>query len=416
MRPIYRWLLLALAALIVLPLAAVLCVMLWVDPNRFRAPIENAARERLGLPLQLQGDLAWQWWPLLSMSASGGRINDPVGGNPLLLWQKLEFGARWPALMRQRLEVDALRIDGLQLRLQRDAQGRGNWQSLAEQVGARLDARGAAAAPGTGPDSGQASFTLASLQLRDASIHLDDAGTGRQWRADGLQFQAALGYAPGSGTLQLDAPRLRATLAAGDAAGRSWELDFESPQLRLDTRTPSLDAANWRLQLAGLQLDGTQLEPLRFEPLSGAGQLKFSTASIRELLQRLGVQPPPTRDSDALGKLDGELGWTLKAGRLDLQPLQLKGDDTTFTGLAMWPLDDTGPALLELHGDHADFDRYRRPEDQPGEPFELPVEKLRAIDLEGEVSFETATLFGVTLRGAKFHLYSDRGVAAASRR
>ena len=122
MRRRYRWLLMAVAAIMTLLVLAILSVVLWVDPNRFRAPIERAAREKLGVPLRLTGELHWRLWPLLSIEAGAGSMP------PLLRWTRVRFSAQWRALWQQQLQIDGVTIDGLEVTLQRDRTGHANWQ------------------------------------------------------------------------------------------------------------------------------------------------------------------------------------------------------------------------------------------------------------------------------------------------
>jgi len=410
MKRVHRWLLAGGVVLLALPLLAVLAVILFIDPNRFRGPLESAAHERFGVTLQLRGDLRWQWWPLLTVASDAGQIVDPGGGAPLIDWSRLELGARWSGLRQRQFVVDSIRVSGLGLRLYRAADGRGNWQELVEGVTQRdPTTRDVGAAAATG------SIGLRSLIVRSARIDFDDAVNNRRWRASGVDVEAAVTFDRSARSLQLRDLAVDALLGGDELPTAGITVRLAVPQLQYDNLAGSVTAPNWRLLVGALRIDGEQSEPLRLSPLRGAGQLQLRTNSTRALLAALGIAAPPTRDDDVLGALSAELGWRLTAERLDLQPLRVKADDTQFEGLAMWPLDDSAPALLELRADQIDFDRYRRPEDQPGEPFELPVEKLRAVNLEGQVSFDTAQLFGVTLRGARFRLYSDRGLAAVTR-
>jgi AsmA protein len=410
MKRVHRWWLAGGIVLVVLPLLAVLAVMLLIDPNRFRGPLESAARERFGLTLQLRGDLRWQWWPLLTVASDAGQIVDPGSGAPLIDWSRLELGARWSGLRQNQFVIDSIRVTAPGLRLHRAADGRGNWQVLVEGLAQRTPTiRDAGAAAATG------SIELRSLIVRSARIDFDDAVNDRRWRATGLNIETAVTFDRSARSLQLRDLTVDAQLGGAELPQAGIAVELAAPQLRYDNLAGSVTAPTWRLQVGTLRIDGKQSEPLQLSPLRGAGQLTLRTESTRALLATLDIEAPPTRDDDLLGALSAELNWQLTAERLDLQPLRIKADDTQFEGLAMWPLDDPAPALLELRGDQIDFDRYLRPEDQPGEPFELPVETLRALDLEGQVSFDTAQLFGVTMRGARFLLHSDRGLAAVTR-
>ena len=82
-------------------------------------------------------------------------------------------------------------------------------------------------------------------------------------------------------------------------------------------------------------------------------------------------------------------------------------DGNEFTGTASAP--SAGPApgqplRFALAGERLDLDRYLRPQDQPGEPFELPVAWLRTLHVEGDLRLKEARLAGATARGVRLRV------------
>jgi hypothetical protein len=69
------------------------------------------------------------------------------------------------------------------------------------------------------------------------------------------------------------------------------------------------------------------------------------------------------------------------------------------------PVDTEGDKIMTvtLHADALNGDRYLRPSDQPGDPFELPITQLRSLRLRGTISIDTLTLKGATARDNKIH-------------
>jgi len=397
-----------LAALLLLPVLAVLTVMLLIDPNRFRGQIESAARERLGIALQLQGDLRWQWWPLLSIDIGNGRIADPAGGTPLVTWQQLSLGAAWAPLLHRQFVADRVEVQGLALNLSRDANGRGNWQALLDEIARRN------ASPPAQPAAAPSPLQVNSLRLREAQLQFADAANGATWRLQNLDLDTGFRYEGASSAASVDGVQLSATVIGGSFPPSGVPVNFETGSIAYAGQTGTLQMPAWTLDLGNARISGEQSGALGLSPLSGAGTLKVESPSVRELLVTLGITAPPTRDRNVLGKLTLETAWSLAAMKLNLSMLKIVADDTTLTGAAMWPLDQSTSAMLELVGDTVDFDRYLRPDDDPGEPFSLPIEALRAVDLNGSVAFATVNMRGLIVRGARFRLYSDDGEVEAS--
>jgi len=71
---------------------------------------------------------------------------------------------------------------------------------------------------------------------------------------------------------------------------------------------------------------------------------------------------------------------------------------------------------VDLQGDAVDLDRYRRPDSDPGEPFRLPVQALRALPLNGSVRLRRLSAGGVVARDAVIGLHSDSDSGNAVRR
>ena len=116
-------------ALVLLAVLAVLALVWLVDPNVYRSRIAARRPNALGRPVTLGGDLRWNiGWDIGIESTDGSIGNAPgFGETPFARWRSLRLGLDTRALMRQRCVIDQLELDGLELNLQRNAAGEGNW-------------------------------------------------------------------------------------------------------------------------------------------------------------------------------------------------------------------------------------------------------------------------------------------------
>lgn len=111
-------------------------------------------------------------------------------GAPLLAWERIQVKVRELRPLTRAVDLDSLRVDGLQLHASRDASGRLNLLALGTATGAPEPARAASAAavPQTLPWKVQ----VASIGLGDARIFWDDAAVhpAASLQLDGLSVDA----------------------------------------------------------------------------------------------------------------------------------------------------------------------------------------------------------------------------------
>ena len=111
--------------------AALLCVWVFVDPSHYKGRIAAAVKESTGRDLQLTGDIKLSVIPWIALELGPATLGNPpgFGDEPFLSFTRASVRVRLLPLLRQRLEVARVEVDGLDLRLRKNAQGRGNWHS-----------------------------------------------------------------------------------------------------------------------------------------------------------------------------------------------------------------------------------------------------------------------------------------------
>jgi AsmA protein len=378
----YRWLIAALVTIVALPIVAVIAALLWLDPNDLRAGAESSAREQLGLPLTLHGDLHWSWWPLFAIDAGAGVITD-ADGAPLLNWKRLQLGARWREMLNHEYLIDSISVDGLVVQLHRDVDGRGNWRSLFNRQG------------------GSSSVHIRQLMVTDGALTFSDQQSGRSWSATNLKAAMKLGVDVTRSTLLLTQSQLTAMVQGSGLAASGALASMDSDRIAYNTASSTLEMTPLQLRIGNLAVAATLAGPLQFAPLAGAGTLELKSDSVRTTLTVFDVSVPPMRDAKVLGAAQASTKWQLGAETAAFNELRLRVDDTSLQGAASWPLATSGEITVDLRGDTLNADRYLRPADQPGEPFELPVKALRALKLRGSLALDTLTTGGVTARDTR---------------
>ncbi|MBP6902318.1 MAG: DUF748 domain-containing protein [Burkholderiaceae bacterium] len=273
---------------------------------RFSQPSEPAD----GAPqLTLRGELA------LEDGALG------AGHAPLLSWQRLQLGLADVQPLARRIQLGMLRLDGLQLDLLRERDGRLQLQRLL--AGAGAEAGPATPAPQPQPAPAAAwQLGLQALQIADAQIAWRDASLPGQpaWQARSLALQAGpLGW-PLAAPVPL---RLSAALwhQGQDIGGvqLQGQADPRSAALELELQGLALAAARpWLAPWLKARLDGRLSARASLQARLGDSAPQLSLDLQQARLDRLSLRPSDGGTPLRLAQL------ALGASRLDLATRQIQ--------------------------------------------------------------------------------------------
>ncbi|MCW5662378.1 MAG: DUF748 domain-containing protein [Piscinibacter sp.] len=231
------------------------------------------------------------------------------GGAALLGWQKLQLGLRDVQPLARRLVFGQLRVDGLQLDLRRDEQGRVNLASLA--------APPAPAAAVSAPASAPA-----------ASAPVGDAG--RPWQVELERFELADARLRWNDALTRPAAALQLESVALQAGELRWPLQGSLPVTLSATLRP---------QAEGAAAAGTLRVEGRVGPREAQAELALEGLALDALAPYVAQALVPT--------LSGRLALQAQAQwNADEPALALKVQQATLDGLAL--TEGSGRAAREL--------------------------------------------------------------------
>src|SRR3984957_953629 len=122
--------------------AVLLGVWLFVSPNAYKGKIAAAVKESTGRELKLPGDIKLSVIPWVALELGPASLGNPPGfsDEPFLSFTHASVRVRLLPLLRQRLEVARVEVEGLDLRLRKNAAGRGNWQGVEPESPTKSDA------------------------------------------------------------------------------------------------------------------------------------------------------------------------------------------------------------------------------------------------------------------------------------
>jgi AsmA protein len=376
MKPIAKYS--ALAAALALAVAAVAAVVLVavVDTEFIKAEAAKAVRERTGRELTFAGDVRLSFFPWLGVDMGGVALSNApgFGDEPMIEAREIAVKVKLLPLLSGRVQVGDVVLDGLAVRLGRDASGRGNLDDiLARSAPGKGAARGggqAAEAPeAASPADALDALVIGSLRVSGATLTWDDRQSGARYAVNGLDLstgslasgqpvdltlRAALAAVPGPDATPLDATLdLGARLAPGPDF---TTLAVQGLKLALEARGETLPGGAARATLAGdlladLNADTLDLHPLtltaadltarvegrvtrlRTAPALDAA-LTLDAFDPRALLAALGLDAPATADPKALTRAALATRVQAAADALALADLRLTVDDTDLTGQA----------------------------------------------------------------------------------
>ena len=374
------------------------------DPNDYKDEIQQLARDKANLELQLKGDIGWSLFPWLGLELTDATLASADSPDkPFANLRLLGLSVRVLPLLRREVQMSDIRVDGLDLTLQRDDKGRGNWEGVGQPAKRDATPTAAPAQPQAQPpvadeaaQPGQPlKLDIDSLTISNSRVDYQDAKSGQQFSAEGIELTTGairegadipvklLAFLGSNqpvlraktelqGLLRFDRTLKRYQLQdlklAGEASGEPLggkTLTFASQgQLLLDQ---SAQVAEW----TGIKLSANQLRALgelKLRDLDKTAQLEGNLSlaqfNLREFLDGIGIVLPAMRDNTTLSRFEMSTRLAGTPTSINLNDLSLKLDDSTFSGnLAL--SDIAKQALrLQLKGDKLDLDRYLPPENK----------------------------------------------------
>lgn len=351
MKRILSTLLAAAGILGLVMVAAVIFVTTFLDPEDLKPRLIDVVREQSGLELELDGPLSWSFYPRLGVSVDSAEARLPgqsMEQAPFAAFDHGEVSLSFAPLLRREIAIDGLTIVGLDLNLERDTQGRGNWETLLERLdGRRQHAESAIAPASAGFNPGGADLdvnvNIASVKLQDGRVRYADAQTGDAYQLSNLEL-AGTNVNPGS-AFPLSGSVVVDYFETPDAESASVTSQLElkaSVNLGLTERRHVLDG----LSLKGSTRFHDEKEPQEFQLT--AEQLGLDLAADQLQMKggqlQAGLLYPWLGDKRLAFEMQFGLEANLEAYSARLQQATLTGPDgLSISGNLLFEALDTAP-------------------------------------------------------------------------
>ncbi len=461
------WLVVVLTALVAI--AAVVLPMV-IDPNDYKAEIATAVEKQTGRTLTIEGDITLSVFPWLGLDIGPTQFSNATGFDEpsMARMEAVQVRVKLLPLLHKQLEVDKIRLSGLQLYLAKDKQGLTNWADLTApaKTGERTDK----AATETAEDAaagGLERLAIGGIEVTGASLHWDDQSTDSHYVVNELSLTTGA-IEPGEAfdlDLQMQLASRKPVINTGlSLRGElliATDLDaitIKGAELLVDAQGDSLPAGQMKAALTtdislGLEAQTLLLPNIVLETLglqitasvTGAdissdaprfnGSLAIAEFEPRKLLQALGEAMPVTTDDSVLRKADANLAWDATLQHFAASALTAHLDETTLNGELKVQSFDAPAISFALLLDQIDIDRYLPPassgenvatngsgeaaassaggkgtgnKSQPSGT--LPLEPLRNLNLNGELRMAQLKAFNLRSRDVLIQIRAKDGV------
>ena len=436
-----KWLLGTVVVLVLIIGVGVAALVYLVDWNDFKDTIQNQVKKQTGRDLQITGDLSPSVFPWAGISI--GEISlanaDGFGEVPFASIDSADVKVKLLPLIKREINVRTVELKGLQLDLQREADGTTNWDDLLNSTTTTTttvnddNANTQVTTEVEGSSATIAALSVGGIEVLDANVSWRDATTGTDaalssfnLRTDAIELEKPFALnvdfsvasnsmdltadIKGSGELMVDLDSqvytVKGFTLTTDAKGGALPAGELVATLEADVLAKlgeqKVEVSSLKLSTLGLELDGSlNVESLDTEPAI-TGQFASNEFSPREMFDKLGIEAPVTADESVLSKASLQLALAATPGSAALNELSIVLDDTNFTGNASVPSLEGAipPVRFDFTVDAIDLDRYlppttdaaddEAPAEQPSDegsngdtPIELPSEMMRQLDVDG---------------------------------
>ncbi len=372
------------------------------DPNDYKDEIRQIARDKAHIELTLNGDIGWSLFPWLGLELHDASVATMVKPTePYADLQMLGLSVRVLPLLRREVQMSDVRVEGLNLRLNRDKDGHGNWQDIGK-LPAPTNTDATSTPPAAGepvPEANVAAekppqpirLDIDSLTVNNARVEYTDERTGKSFSAESIQLSTGAVHDSVNIPLKLTAflsanqPALRVRTELNGEVRIARALQrYQLEDMRLSGEVTGdplqgktmtfaaqgqlvLDKAANIAEWTGIKISANQLRALGELKVNDldktpqvSGGISIAQFDLAKFVDSVG-QKLPAMAEGSLSKVELVSRLAATPTSLSLDDLNLKVDDSTFSGRIA--VEDFAKQSLRaaLKADTFNVDRYLPP-------------------------------------------------------
>jgi len=421
--------------------------MVMVDPNKYKNDFATLVKETTGRELVFEGDVKLMFFPRLGIETGGMRLSNPPGfdDKPFSRVDRASVSIKLLPLLSRRVEVGRVVLEGLQLHLAKDAEGRASWAGI------------------TGPDDpgkpAEASawslsdLSLDGVRVTNSSILWEDATLGERYAVGGLnlEVQAIRSGDPSeftasftldsakpqltaqtelSGTATLNAASerhvfsdvlLKVSATGKGVPGGKGVFEFRLAELKIDEDKQTATGAGLAFSAYGAKATGQFVaENLKDGP-DIKGRLDVPDFNGRELSAALTGKAPDTADAAAYQHITAALEFKTGTGYTEIPNFTAKLDDAHVEGRFRVTGLEKKAYNFNVRISGLDADRFLSAKKQGGDAQAVgkdgaqaeevfPVKALREMKLDGKITAERFKVKGLRFTSLTLPIMAQDGI------
>ncbi|MFV8462888.1 AsmA family protein [Vibrio campbellii] len=458
-------LLIFIAVPVFIVVAAILALVLLVNPNQFKPLIVEQAQKHTGLELVIEGDISWQFFPSIGFELGQTELRNPEGFTQPNLFKVDTVGVDVSVtpLFSNQLEIGNITLDGAEFYLETLKDGRKNIDALTQASASDASAPAAetTSEPAQAPQEQSAAeasgwtINLAGVTISNALFEMDDKQAGSFTKLYDVSLNlsefavdtwtTATFAASGENNQQKFSANGSAEfkLAEGFASYALRNIDlnakFNDPATSIDSAKIGLDTFEFDKvnqltyavvgKAAGLDLD-----------LKGGGELTVDKAISKVTLNKLTLDS--TFKGDTLPqspmKVDmlSDLSFDLTKSHLSFVLEKLQANSIVLDGKADVTLSDIPKVRFSLHSPNIDLDEFlglgnstetastapsgsaggstsksKSGSSAPAKEVEPDLSALKTLDVKGDITIDKFKANNAKMQNVKTAFSVNRGVA-----
>ncbi|MEZ8223283.1 AsmA family protein [Vibrio splendidus] len=456
-------LLIFIAVPVFVVVAAILALVLLVNPNQFKPLIVEQAQKHTGLELVIEGDISWQFFPSIGFELGQTELRNPEGFTQPNLFKVDTVGVDVSVtpLFSNQLEIGNITLDGAEFYLETLKDGRKNIDALTQASAPQESEPAADASSESTPAPQEQSATdasgwtinLAGVTVSNALFEMDDKQAGSFTKLYDVSLNlsefavdtwtTATFAASGENNQQKFSANGSAEfkLAEGFASYALRNIDlnakFNDPATSIESakiglNTFEFDKVNQLTyavigNAAGLDLD-----------LKGGGELTVDSAISKVTLNKLTLDSTFKGDTLPLSpmKVDmlSDLSFDLNKSHLSFVLEKLQANAIALDGKADVTLSEIPKVRFSLHSPNIDLDEFlglgnstetastapsgsaggstsNSGSSAPAKEVEPDLSALKTLDVKGDITIDKFKANNAKMQNVKTAFSVNRGIA-----
>ena len=417
-------------------LGVVLCILLlavvlpkMVDPNDYQDEVASLVHRTTGLTLAMNGPVNWSVFPWLGLSAEQLTILG-TDGSDLGQLDRVEVSVKLLPLFRNKVEVKAALLNGLDIALVRDENGVGNWQPVVSEALAAnehtTEQTEVAKEPASKQSRGLPLLNIASLKATNMTISYDDRLTGNFYSITDASLNTTDIVNQQPFTINTEA------VLSAEVPDITLHTDLMATvALNLDDKIYDIEQLVLTVRPIAKQAEAVTLKgDIHFQqmPMMAKGHLRVPYFNLKKFFDQMNMPLPAMKNNKVLTSFALTTDFESQGNSLMLPTLELTLDDFTLGGHIAIKDFTTQRVEFDLTGTGINLDHYQLAEkaqqapadettvkaSQPAVSAErplLPEVLLQEINLQGSLGLSSLTTSGLQFDQLTATVSAEQGVS-----